>query len=350
MPLQRGSPLPRQLPQLRALLCTGRFTNQYFAGAYLFDIHPPLGKLVFVAVCKLVGYEWTKCGFANISDEFGPECKFLWIRGTAAFFGTLTAPIFYAIARNWGGSKLAGVIAAAAFIFDGLNTTEDRLILTDSQLIFWIAASLLAAQRWWRMYNEHDIAVGLFTKRDPKGRYPTSREMALANSRGGMDGHMFHFGWSILKWTTLMGLVCANAVSVKWTALATPGMIGLESLFGLFFLRRAIPFHHLLAVAAVVFATYSTYFYIHFSLLPNTGDGDAFMKIDFQRMLVNNSNYDPIAVGPGFWKNFYYVSVWVWPAGWLVSVARGGRTRGCAEYEDVATTTAFIGSGSFLYY
>ena len=274
---------------------------------------------MFVAVCKLIGYEWTKCGFANISDEFGPECKFLWIRGTAAFFGTITAPVFYAIARNWGGSRLAGCVAAAAFIFDGLNTTEDRLILTDSQLIFWCAASLLVAQRWWRLYNEHDEACAAWGRinagtsgRNPRNTtavpYPTSRDMATANARGGVEGHRFHYGWAVLRWAALVGFVTANAISIKWTGLATPGMIAIESFFAFFFLRRAVPFHHLLVVAATAFVTYTTYFYIHFALLPNTGDGDAFMKIDFQRMLVNNSNYDPIAVGPGFWKNFYYVS------------------------------------------
>jgi len=39
----------------------GRFTGQYHAGTYLFDIHPPLGKLVFYWVGKLTGYDYTKC-------------------------------------------------------------------------------------------------------------------------------------------------------------------------------------------------------------------------------------------------------------------------------------------------
>lgn len=33
----------------------GRFTNQYNAGTYLFDIHPPLGKLVLYYVGKVFG-------------------------------------------------------------------------------------------------------------------------------------------------------------------------------------------------------------------------------------------------------------------------------------------------------
>ena len=110
------------------------------------------------------------------------------------------------------------------------------------------------------------------------------------------------------RWTTLCGFVFANSISIKWAGIATTGMVALESICAVAFLRRMIPFHHLLAVAAVSIATYSFYFWVHFALLPNTGDGDAFMKIEFQRALVNNSNYDPIHPHPGFWPSFYYVS------------------------------------------
>jgi dolichyl-phosphate-mannose-protein mannosyltransferase len=49
----------------------GRFTNQYHAHTYLFDIHPPLGKLVFYYVGLLTGYDYRKCNYANIADDFG---------------------------------------------------------------------------------------------------------------------------------------------------------------------------------------------------------------------------------------------------------------------------------------
>lgn len=44
----------------------GRFVNQYNAGTYLFDIHPPLGKLVFVFVGHLFGYDHRNCQYNNI--------------------------------------------------------------------------------------------------------------------------------------------------------------------------------------------------------------------------------------------------------------------------------------------
>lgn len=41
----------------------GRFTNQYNDRQFLFDIHPPLGKLVFFWVSRLTGYDHTVCEY-----------------------------------------------------------------------------------------------------------------------------------------------------------------------------------------------------------------------------------------------------------------------------------------------
>jgi hypothetical protein len=51
--------LPARLAPLvtRHSGCGCRFTNQYTAGTYYFDIHPPLGKLVFWFIGWLVGYD-----------------------------------------------------------------------------------------------------------------------------------------------------------------------------------------------------------------------------------------------------------------------------------------------------
>ena len=55
----------------------GRFVNQYNAGTYLFDIHPPLGKLVFVFVGHLFGYDHRNCQYNNIQVRFFSSLAFL---------------------------------------------------------------------------------------------------------------------------------------------------------------------------------------------------------------------------------------------------------------------------------
>lgn len=143
----------------------GRFTGQYLAGTYYFDIHPPLvsllrlcgrvavgrpsrstmhthtqhctlsraiasrnvlhthtqGKLVFYWVARAVGYDYTVCHYEKIDDPYAPDCKFYWLRATAALFGSATAPLVYYIARGFGGSVWAGLLASLLFCFDGLN-------------------------------------------------------------------------------------------------------------------------------------------------------------------------------------------------------------------------------------
>lgn len=316
----------------------GRFTNQYMAGTYMFDIHPPLGKLTLMAAAKLVGYSGTTCSYANIQDAYPPDCKYIALRLTAAIFGILTAPVLYYVSRGFGCGVRGGILTAIMFIFDGLNLGESRLILIDSQLIFWCATCLWIAQAWWRRWASHweavfdfeTIAGQAYTLSDALGwggpsslpLPPSSAEArpappdlhaiqrtayAQATSRLKRDARFMPFSTRAL-WCLLLGWVCANCVSIKYTGLATPGMVAVESFFAFFFLRRAIPLPDLLMVAATVFLTFSSYFAIHFHVLPNSGDGDGFMPFQFQQTLVGNANYDPNVEWPGFWYMLFEVS------------------------------------------
>jgi hypothetical protein len=245
----------------------GRFVNQYNAGTYLFDIHPPLGKLVLVFAGWLFGYDHTKCQYNNIQDHYNPECKYLVLRSTAALFGTFTTPILYQVVRNWGGSVWAALLCASFFLMDNLNLTESRLVLIDSQLIFWCAASLLVAQMWWRRLDEHEKGIQSWAGRfgcevsaiddERTALAPDGCPTAVEVRRGGDTGPKERVRISDpglraqcakdlslmmgererLMWVVLVGVSTSSALSVKWTTLATPGMIALESFFGFFFLR-----------------------------------------------------------------------------------------------------------------
>jgi hypothetical protein len=317
----------------------GRFNNQYHAGTYFFDIHPPLGqsrdrwrgstflafpappspppaagKLVFYFVSKLAGYDHGDCAYANIGDAFSPTCKFMILRTTAALFGALTAPVLYGIARRFGASVHGAILASLFFVVDGLNLIESRLILIDSQLIFWCAVTLYVATHWWERWNLHWSAVD-------EWEAATGRTLSWAHQLGfppinadeirqlqdlWRDQRVMTVSTRLL-WAVAVGVVCANAVSIKFTGLASPGMVAVESFFAAFFLRRAVPITDLLLVAGVAFATFSAYYAVHFSLLPLSGDGDGFMHIDFQRTLVGNANHDPAAPHPSFWRMLYEV-------------------------------------------
>jgi len=207
-------------------------------------------------------------------------------------------------------------VAAGYFIADGLNVGEARLVLIDAQLMFWIVAALVTALVWWRRWNAHaaveedieaavaNARAGAAKKNVPWGK---AEERALRAVR--VAGERDYLTWGArAAWAVLCGWVFGNAISVKFTGLATPGIIAIESAFAIFYLRRAIPLPDLLLVAATSFATFAGYYAIHFALLPLSGDGDDFMPLEFKRTLIGNAAYDPTAVWPGFWSSFAFVS------------------------------------------
>lgn len=108
-----------------------------------------------------------------------------------------------------------------------------------------------------------------------------------------------------LFWNILIGVLCSLSISIKWTGLATPALIAVESFFGLFFLKsRAVPFSHLLIILFVAFVLYFTWFMVHFAMLPNTGPGNGFMTAGFQKTLIGSDTYDPNA--PFYPLRFFY--------------------------------------------
>lgn len=283
------------------------------------------GKLVLYFGSRLFGYNATACSYANIHDPYGPDCKFVVLRMISAAFGSATAPLLYGIVRNFGGSVSAAVFTTLMYILDGLNVGEARLILIDSQLIFWCAAALFCAQLWWTRWNVHWDAVWefekisgqAFTLRDALGwGAPTAappgqqaaKDAAYAQALARARKDTRIMSWqSRLVWVVVIGLVCANAVSIKFTALATPGFIAVESFCAFFFLRRALPLPDLVGIAGVVIAAFVSYYDIHFSILRNAGDGDGFMSWEFQRTLRGNAHFDPNAEFPALLPLVYDV-------------------------------------------
>jgi dolichyl-phosphate-mannose--protein O-mannosyl transferase len=54
----------------------------------------------------------------------------------------------------------------------------------------------------------------------------------------------------------------------------------------------AVPFIDMLGVAVIVILMYALWFWVHFWYLPFTGEGDAFMSIEFQRNLLHGPHSD----------------------------------------------------------
>lgn len=125
------------------------FIHHYLKGTYLFDIHPPLGKLTLVAVAKLFGYRPIDYSFGSIGQSFG-DLVYYPQRAFSALAGSFIPPVMFLTARSLSLSIPASIATAAMPLFDMLLCVESRLILTDSQLILYLQLSYLTAFLLWQ--------------------------------------------------------------------------------------------------------------------------------------------------------------------------------------------------------
>ena len=224
-----------------------RFIHGYYYGEYFFDIHPPLGKLFLYLVTYLF------CGPPNLLEfngqKFGKQ-KYVPVRLAAAIFGAVTSPLTYLICRQLGFSLPASLIPAFTLAFEHLFLIESRLVLVDSQLMAYMALTLLMALIMWSK---------------PRGR---RRSWVIATAVAG-----------------------AMALSVKWTALVTPALIAVVSIIGLPFSSSSLLLSEMSLAATVAISLYTFFFALHFALLPKSGQGDAFMTMSFQKSLKGSKFY-----------------------------------------------------------
>ena len=271
----------------------GRFLNQYSKGEYFFDIHPPLGKLLMLFFSWMVDYDADVCSYKSIHHQYAEDCKFVAIRIFCAVVGCISVPLVYSVVRRFGGSMWAAVLSSTLFMLDNLNLIESRLILTDSQLMLSKLLCLWVSQRFFERWDRHCAAEDAIAK-DPA---------LIANPSARAQLGELTFG-KRMAWLTLLGVACCASISVKWTGLATPALVALEVTFALFFIRRPLPLLDILYIGFVVIMVYSLQWAVHFELLPLAGDGDAFMRLEFQKQLQGNQHYEE-----GYKQNFW-LSMW----------------------------------------
>jgi len=239
------------------------------SGKYLFDIHPPLGKLTLSAAAKLGGYKNINYTFDLIGKPYG-DLVFYPQRALSALFGSFVPSVMFLTGRALQLSMPVSLTVGAMALFDILLCIESRLILTDSQLIFFIQIALLCALKLWAA-----------PKSTPR-RY---------------------------IWLVLTAFFGGCAISTKWTAIVAPGMIGIVSLTGAVFpVEGMLDLLEMVAAGVIALGVYVGCFWMHFKLLPFSGPGDAFMAKDFRRTLIGGPMYDAKAIRPSFLRLFQYLN------------------------------------------
>jgi dolichyl-phosphate-mannose-protein mannosyltransferase len=222
------------------------FASHYLNGQYYFDIHPPLAKLILGAQAALTGMN-------TGAIQTGTALS---LRLLPAAAGALLVPVMWGILRRLGASRPFAFLGALLVLLDNAILTESRFILTDSMLLLFGLSALYF--------------------------YLVSRDARQ------------HWHWVLLT----AAAACAGAsASIKWTGLNALGIVLLvwawDQRGRAATIRKRLL--ELTILVVVPLAIYVSTFWVHLTLLPNSGDGDAFMTPKFQSTLKGSPYYDPSA-------------------------------------------------------
>jgi len=171
----------------------GKFVSGYLTHQYFFDIHPPFGKLAIAGMARVAGFK-PGFDFLNIGEQY-PNSQYIWLRFLPALFGSMLAPLIYLLTLRLSGSSRASRMAAFFIAFENALLAQSKFILIDSFLLFFGFASLY-------LFLESRIFFA-------QGRWR---------------------GWWVI---IIAGLCAGFAISVKWTALSFLGLILLFGFFAL---------------------------------------------------------------------------------------------------------------------
>ena len=242
-----------------------QFASYYLQRTYFFDVHPPFGKLLFAFAGWLVGYDGAFL-FENIGDSYvANKVPYVAYRSMPALLGSLTVTTVFWIMWESGYSLPACIVAASIVLFDNAHVGQTRLILLDATLVFFMALSILAYIRFYKL--RHD---------------PFSRKW-----------------W---KWLLLTGISMSCVISTKYVGAFTFFSIGVPVIIDLWDLldinRRQGPLSlpdfgkHLgarvIGFIVVPLMMYLFWFQVHFAILSRSGPGDDFMTPEFQETLSDN--------------------------------------------------------------
>jgi len=248
----------------------GTFLSHYLTGSYLFDVHPPLARLLFLLFAKMIGIT-SPTDFSLIGTEL-PE-SFLLLRLLPTIAGILLPFVIYGICRKLNLSKMTSAFAALLLSLENSLIVQSRFIMADSLLLLFGFTSLLF--------------------------YLMSRDSHASQRR------------KLLFYILSLTMVAA-AISIKWTAASFILIILLMEVYFIFrksenSSRNDHLFESILRwlgssgmMFVIIIIIYAGTFAIHFNSLLHTGPGDAFMSPRFLKTIENSQYYvDPNIIPRG---------------------------------------------------
>lgn len=129
----------------------GKFAGFYLQRTYFFDVHPPLAKLMLAAVGYMIGFNGIY-QFSNIGESYAKhQVPYIVLRAFPAFLNVLSVGLAYHILKQSGYSVLTCFTVATLYALDNGFIAQNRLILLDSILIFYMLTAIYSYIRFRKL-------------------------------------------------------------------------------------------------------------------------------------------------------------------------------------------------------
>lgn len=228
----------------------GKFILSYFSREFIFDIHPPLGKLLIASALWFAGLN-QNFDFAHIGEPYG-SFPYIAFRFFPNLFGGLLPFAVWWLAKELNFSRLAAFFAATLIVLDNALITHSHFVMLDAFMLFFGFAGLAA--------------------------FLHARNKNYENF-----------------WLAIAGILLGLSISSKWTGasfLATAGLlinidivsslVKSKSDFRFEYSKIYLPIVRRLTFLIILpILVYILIFAIHLNLLIKPGPGSAFMPQDF---------------------------------------------------------------------
>lgn len=223
----------------------GGWASAYFSHKYVFDIHPPHGKLLFALMAYIGGMD-PNFSFPKPGDPY-PAQFYIVMRALPATLGTLLPLFMYGLVRELGIQRLFALGVAWLVALDTSLLAISRFILMDMLLL----SSGIAA--WWTY-----------------ARYRRTK-----------------------TWTPLIASAFFTAVtiSIKWTGLGFAGMIAVVHCYDLWKHPTRRGWAGIGLFTIIPASWYYLGFAIHFALLTFTGPDLWANTPEYQKRFQGNAHY-----------------------------------------------------------
>jgi len=256
------------------------FVGNYGAGTYFFDIHPPLGKLIFLFFMELFGI--TPTSQIGTIGEALPQ-GLIFVRLIPIIAGLLLPLLIYYLARQLKLSRTVSTLAALLICVENSILVQSRFVLMDSLLILFGFLSLFLYLKYRDKQSTSRITPAVFV--------------------------------------VLSAMSYAATMSIKWSGVFFIFPIIIMEIYyavtsGRSLARKFSQFISTLCIYGFIsLVIYMSIFAIHFKLLPKSGPGDAFMSRRFQEQLTGNPfSQNKVSETQGFFGKFFELNAAMYDA------------------------------------